>query len=72
MSLSKVNSHVNTINLQTEVTNFMHQCAVERGGLGLLRASEGSCLPTLFGNGHVRGEVVVQVKMELSFIIEVV
>lgn len=66
MSLSELNSHVNTINLQTEVTNFMHQCAVERGGLGLLRASEGSRLPTLFGNGHVRGEMVVQVNTELG------
>ena len=64
MSLSELNSHANTINLQTEVTHFMHQCAVERGGLGLLRASEGIRLPTLFGNGHVRGEVVVQVNTE--------
>ena len=61
MSLSELNSHMNTINLQTEVTSFMHQCAVDRGGLGLLRATDGSRLPTLFGNGHVRGEVVVQV-----------
>lgn len=61
MSLSELNSHLNTINLQIEVTNFMHQCAVDRGGLGLLRASEGSRLPTLFGNGHIRGDMVVQV-----------
>lgn len=61
MSLSELNNHMNTINLQKEVTNFMHKSAVERGGLGLLRASEGSRLPTLFGNGHVRGEMVVQV-----------
>jgi len=61
MSLSELNSHMNTINLQMEVTSFMHQCAVDRGGLGLLRATEGNRLPTLFGNGHVRGEVVVQV-----------
>lgn len=61
MSLSELNSHMNTINLQMEVTSFMHQCAVDRGGLGLLRATEGSRLPTLFGSGHVRGEVVVQV-----------
>ena len=59
MSLSELNSHMNTINLQMEVTSFMHQCAVDRGGLGLLRATEGNRLPTLFGNGHVRGEVVV-------------
>lgn len=63
MSLSELNSHLNTINLQIEVTNFMHQCAVERGGPGLLRASEGSRLPTLFGNGHVRGDMVVQVNV---------
>jgi len=61
MSLSELNNHLNTINLQTEVTNFMHQSAVERGGLGILRASEGSRMPTLFGNGHVRGEMAVQV-----------
>lgn len=61
MSLSELNSHVNTINLQIEVTNFFHQCAVERGGLGLLRVSEGTRLATLFGNGHMRAEVVVQV-----------
>ena len=61
MSISELNSHVNTINLQTEVTNFIHQCAVERGGPGLVRASEGNRLPTLFGNGHVRAEVVVRV-----------
>lgn len=64
MSLSELNSHVNTIILQIEVTNFMHKCAVERGGTGLLRASDGSRLPTLFGNGHVRGELVVQVNTD--------
>lgn len=69
MSLSELNSHVNTINLQIEVTNFFHQCVVERGGLGLLRVSEGTRLATLFGNGHMRAEVVVQVNM--SFIIPV-
>lgn len=63
MSLSELNSHLNTINLQIEVTNFMHQCAVERVGPCLLRASEGSRLPTLFGNGHVRGDMVVQVNV---------
>lgn len=66
MSLSELNNHLNTINLQTEVTNFMHQSAVERGGLGILRASEGSRMPTLFGNGHVRGEMAVQVIRHLS------
>lgn len=66
MSLSELNSHLNTINLQMEVTLFMHQCAVERGGLGLLRATEGSRLPTLFGNGHVRGDMVVQVNVVFS------
>ena len=65
MSLSELNSHMNTINLQIEVTSFMHQCAVDRGGLGLLRATEGNRLPTLFGNGHVRAEVVVQVNTRL-------
>ena len=69
MSLSELNSHVNTINLQIEVTNFFHQCVVERGGLGLLRVSEGTRLATLFGNGHMRAEVVVQVNT--SFIIPV-
>ena len=61
MSLSELNSHLNTINLQMEVTSFLHQCAVDRGGLGILRATEGNRLPTLFGNGHFRAEVVVQV-----------
>lgn len=65
MSLSELNSHMNSINLQMEVTSFMHQCAVDRGGLGLLRATEGNRLPTLFGNGHVRAEVVVQVNKEI-------
>ena len=66
MSLSELNSHVNTINLQIEVTNFFHQCAVERGGLGLLRVSEGTRLATLFGNGHMRAEVVVQVNTSFA------
>ena len=61
MSLSDLNSHLNTINLQVEVTIFMHRCAVEAGGVSGVRAIQDDRLPTLFGKGHVRAETVVQV-----------
>lgn len=63
MLLLELNSYLNIINLQIEVINFMYQCVVERGGFGFLWVSEGSCFFILFGNGYVRGDMVVQVNV---------
>lgn len=62
INLSELTSHVNTINLQIEVTNFIHKCCLEGGNVSGLRASsDGEKLPTLFGNGHAKAELAIQV-----------
>lgn len=63
INLSELTSYVNTINLQIEVTNFIHKCSLEGGNVleGLRASNEGEKLPTLFGNGHVKAELAIQV-----------
>lgn len=61
VTLSDLSSHVNTINLQVEVTNFIHKCLVEGTSASSLRSNDDARLPTLFGNGHARAELAIQV-----------
>ena len=61
LSLTELTNHLNMITLQIEITNFMHRCTTEGEGVTSLRAGDDGKLPTLFGNGHVRGELSVQV-----------
>lgn len=61
ITLSELTSHVNTINLQIEVTNFLHKCCSEGGYISELRVSNDEKLPTLFGNGHAKAELAIQV-----------
>ncbi|XP_048586399.1 zinc finger FYVE domain-containing protein 26-like isoform X2 [Nematostella vectensis] len=61
LTLSDLNNHLNTINLQVEVTKFMHKCAADAGSTSQLSPGDDGRLPTLFGNGQMRGEVATQV-----------
>ena len=61
LSLSELSMHLRTITLQAEITDFMHRCAQDAGGVTSLRAEDDGKVPTLFGNSQVRGELAVQV-----------
>ncbi|XP_053130387.1 zinc finger FYVE domain-containing protein 26 isoform X2 [Hemicordylus capensis] len=59
MSAPDVSRHINTVELQMEVTNFLHRCEK-------LVASPAAVLsvPTLFGNNQMKMEVVCKVMLE--------
>ncbi|XP_053924505.1 zinc finger FYVE domain-containing protein 26 isoform X3 [Cuculus canorus] len=59
MSATDVSRHINTVDLQMEVTKFLHQC--ESSGTSPMT---GSSLPTLFGNNNMKMEVACKVMLE--------
>ncbi|XP_060119541.1 zinc finger FYVE domain-containing protein 26-like [Heteronotia binoei] len=59
MSAPDVSRHLSTVELQMEVTKFLHQCEKLSG----LPASE-IAVPTLFGNNHMKMEVACKVMLE--------
>ena len=62
LTVSELNSYLNTINLQMEVTHFVHSCLSESGGVSGVKEGKDGRLPTLFGNPQIRGEVAAQVR----------
>lgn len=69
MSSSDVSRHMNTIELQLEVTRFLHRCetagsskAPETSGASS-KASGSSSLPTLFGGSPMKAEVACKVML---------
>ncbi|XP_064514413.1 zinc finger FYVE domain-containing protein 26 isoform X4 [Pseudopipra pipra] len=59
MSATDVSRHINTVDLQMEVTKFLHQC--ESSGTSQMT---GSSLPTLFGNNNMKMDVACKVILE--------
>ncbi|KAL8169572.1 UNVERIFIED_CONTAM: Zinc finger FYVE domain-containing protein 26 [Gekko kuhli] len=59
MSASDVSRHLSTVELQMEVTKFLHQCEKLSG----LLTSE-MAVPTLFGNNQMKMEVACKVMLE--------
>ncbi|XP_075281763.1 zinc finger FYVE domain-containing protein 26 isoform X2 [Opisthocomus hoazin] len=59
MSATDVSRHINTVDLQMEVTKFLHQC--ESSGTPQMT---GSSLPTLFGNNNMKMDVACKVMLE--------
>ncbi|XP_065796323.1 zinc finger FYVE domain-containing protein 26 isoform X1 [Muntiacus reevesi] len=58
MTASDVSRHMNTLQLQMEVTRFLHRC--ESAGTSQVTASP---LPTLFGNNHMKMDVACKVML---------
>ncbi|KFP49805.1 Zinc finger FYVE domain-containing protein 26, partial [Cathartes aura] len=59
MSATDVSRHINTVDLQMEVTKFLHRC--ESSGTSRMT---GSSLPTLFGNNNMKMDVACKVMLE--------
>ncbi|KAF4787873.1 zinc finger FYVE domain-containing protein 26 isoform X1 [Turdus rufiventris] len=59
MSATDVSRHINTVDLQMEVTKFLHQC--ESSGASQMSDSS---LPTLFGNNNMKMDVACKVILE--------
>ncbi|KAM9290339.1 zinc finger FYVE domain-containing protein 26 isoform 2-T2 [Cariama cristata] len=59
MSATDVSRHINTVDLQMEVTKFLHRC--ESSGTSQMT---GSSLPTLFGNNNMKTDVACKVMLE--------
>ncbi|KAM4666763.1 zinc finger FYVE domain-containing protein 26 isoform 6-T6 [Amazona ochrocephala] len=59
MSATDVSRHINTVDLQMEVTKFLHRC--ESSGISQMT---GSSLPTLFGNNNMKMDVACKVMLE--------
>ncbi|KAM4778676.1 zinc finger FYVE domain-containing protein 26 isoform 8-T8 [Cyanocitta cristata] len=59
MSATDVSRHINTVDLQMEVTKFLHQC--ESSGTSQMTDSS---LPTLFGNNNMKMDVACKVILE--------
>ncbi|XP_074853319.1 zinc finger FYVE domain-containing protein 26 isoform X2 [Carettochelys insculpta] len=59
MTAADVSRHINTVELQMEVTKFLHRC--ESSGTSQIT---GSTLPTLFGNNHMKMDVASKVMLE--------
>nr|XP_056707544.1 zinc finger FYVE domain-containing protein 26 [Euleptes europaea] len=59
MSATDVSRHLSTVELQMEVTKFLHQCEK----LSALSAA-GLAVPTLFGNNQMKMEVACKVMLE--------
>ncbi|XP_069714291.1 zinc finger FYVE domain-containing protein 26 isoform X2 [Phaenicophaeus curvirostris] len=59
MPATDVSRHINTVDLQMEVTKFLHQC--ESSGTSHVT---GSSLPTLFGNNNMKMDVACKVMLE--------
>uniref|UniRef100_A0A803YJM2 Zinc finger FYVE domain-containing protein 26 n=1 Tax=Meleagris gallopavo TaxID=9103 RepID=A0A803YJM2_MELGA len=59
MSATDVSRHINTVDLQMEVTKFLHRC--ETSGSSQMA---GSSLPTLFGNNNMKMDVACKVMLE--------
>ncbi|XP_023784077.1 zinc finger FYVE domain-containing protein 26 isoform X2 [Cyanistes caeruleus] len=59
MSATDVSRHINTVDLQMEVTKFLHQC--ESTGASQMTDSS---LPTLFGNNNMKMDVACKVILE--------
>uniref|UniRef100_A0A8C5L3R0 Zinc finger FYVE domain-containing protein 26 n=1 Tax=Jaculus jaculus TaxID=51337 RepID=A0A8C5L3R0_JACJA len=58
MSAADVSRHMNTLQLQMEVTRFLHRC--ESAGTSQITTLP---LPTLFGNNHMKMEVACKVML---------
>uniref|UniRef100_A0ABM5FA00 Zinc finger FYVE domain-containing protein 26 n=1 Tax=Pogona vitticeps TaxID=103695 RepID=A0ABM5FA00_9SAUR len=59
MSAPDVSRHINTVELQMEVTKFLHRC--EKSGASSVPVST---VPTLFGNTQMKIEVACKVMLE--------
>ncbi|XP_062434046.1 zinc finger FYVE domain-containing protein 26 [Rhea pennata] len=59
MSATDVSRHINTVELQMEVTKFLHRC--ESSGTPQMTDSS---LPTLFGNNNMKMDVACKVMLE--------
>ncbi|XP_062973637.1 zinc finger FYVE domain-containing protein 26 [Elgaria multicarinata webbii] len=59
MHAPDVSRHINTVELQMEVTKFLHQC--EKLGASSVAATS---VPTLFGNNQMKMEVACKVMLE--------
>ncbi|KAM6393849.1 zinc finger FYVE domain-containing protein 26 isoform 1-T1 [Pluvialis apricaria] len=59
MSATDVSRHISTVDLQMEVTKFLHRC--ESSGTSQMT---GSPLPTLFGNNNMKMDVACKVMLE--------
>lgn len=55
---SKLKQHLSTVNLQIDVTNFLNSSKLSDGETS---KQKNSSVPTLFGNGKERAELVVMV-----------
>ncbi|XP_028932164.1 zinc finger FYVE domain-containing protein 26 isoform X2 [Ornithorhynchus anatinus] len=58
MSAAEVSRHMNTVELQMEVTKFLHRC--ESAGTSQVTTLP---LPTLFGNNHMKMDVACKVML---------
>uniref|UniRef100_A0A2K6V6X0 Zinc finger FYVE domain-containing protein 26 n=1 Tax=Saimiri boliviensis boliviensis TaxID=39432 RepID=A0A2K6V6X0_SAIBB len=58
MTAADVSRHMNTLQLQTEVTRFLHRC--ESAGTSQITTLP---LPTLFGNNHMKMDVACKVML---------
>ncbi|NWX99197.1 ZFY26 protein, partial [Nothoprocta ornata] len=59
MSAADVSRHINTVELQMEVTKFLHRC--ESSGTSQMTDAS---LPTLFGNNNMKMDVACKVMLE--------
>ena len=63
----KLKQHLNTVNLQIDVTSFLNSKPTDSGGgVPTTKPSPNAPIPTLFGNGKERTELIVSV----SFLLE--
>lgn len=53
--------HINTVDLQMEVTKFLHRCEISGSS-----QMAGSPLPTLFGNNNMKMDVACKVRNTIS------
>ncbi|XP_071238607.1 zinc finger FYVE domain-containing protein 26 isoform X3 [Salvelinus alpinus] len=63
MSSSDVSRHMNTIELQLEVTRFLHHCETSSSTLALTPSVSSSTPPTLFGPSAVKIDVACKVML---------
>uniref|UniRef100_A0A8D0L948 Zinc finger FYVE domain-containing protein 26 n=1 Tax=Sphenodon punctatus TaxID=8508 RepID=A0A8D0L948_SPHPU len=59
MSATDVSRHINTVELQMEVTKFLHRCESSRAS-----PTAGLPLPTLFGSNQMKMDVACKVMLE--------